>query len=100
MNVLGLFLASALRRNLIERGRACPLTGGLTVDADGMRATVRFESDGCTVTRKQEPARVTVSASLPVFVEVIARPGLATMLRVKVRGNFFFALRAMRFLAP
>jgi len=100
MNVLGLFLASSLRRNLVERGRACGLRGGLTVDAEGMRATVRFEEDGATITRKDEPARATVRAPLSLLAAVIARPGLMKLLRVKVTGSRVFAFRAMRFLAP
>ena len=64
MNVLGLFLASSLRRNLVERGRPCTLRGAMTVDAEGMRATVRFEEDGVTVTRRDTPARAR-AAPLP-----------------------------------
>ena len=100
MNVLGLFLASSLRRNLVERGRRCPLRGALEVDADGMRATVHFEEDGATVTRKEAPARVRLAGSLPVLVRALTRPGLRTLFKVKVRGNRLFALRALRFLAP
>jgi len=95
MNVLGLFLASALRR----REGACPLRGALTVDAEGMRATVRFEEDGATVTRAETPATVTVSAPLPLLVEALVRPRLGALLRIKVRGSRWFAWRAMRFLA-
>jgi len=100
MNVLGLFLASSLRRNLVERGRACRLRGALEVDADGMRATVRFEEDGVTVTRKDAATRVRLGGPLPVLVQALTRPGLATLFRVKVRGSRLFALRALRFLAP
>jgi len=100
MNVLGLFLASALRRNLVERERSCPLRGALVVDADGMRATVRFEDDGATVTRQDGPARVRLEASLPVLVRALAHPRLTTLFRIRVRGSRLFALRAMRYLAP
>lgn len=100
MNVLGLFLASSLRRNLVERGRACPLRGAMTIDADGMRATVRFEEDGVTVTRRDTPARVSLSGPLPLLVAALVRPRLFTLLKVKVRGSRLFALRAMKLLAP
>ncbi|MHC4547863.1 MAG: hypothetical protein ACYTEZ_03720 [Planctomycetota bacterium] len=99
MNVLGLFLASALRRNLVAEERPCSLRGGLTVEADGMRATVFFDADGATVTRKEGAERVRISGSLPQLLDALVRPGLGTLLRVKVRGNRLFALRAMRLLA-
>ena len=60
-NVLGLFLASARRRNVAVKGKGRGLRGTLAVDAEGMRALVRFEADGATVTRRDEPARATVS---------------------------------------
>lgn len=100
MNVLGLFLASSLRRNLVERGRKCPLRGVLTVDAEGMRATVRFEEDGATVTRAPGPSDVTITATLPLLVRALVRPGLGSLLRLKVRGRRLFALRAMGVLKP
>jgi len=100
MNVLGLFLASALRRNLVERGRDCSLRGALTIDARGMRATVRFEDDGATVTRADGPARVTITATLEVLTEALIRPRLSTLFKIKVRGSRMFALRALRYLAP
>jgi hypothetical protein len=100
MNVLGLFLASSLRRNLVERGRPCALRGAMTIDAEGMRATVRFEEDGVTVTRRDTPARVSLAGPLPLLVEALVRPRLLTLLKVKVRGSRLFALRAMKLLAP
>ena len=100
MNVLGLFLASSLRRNLVERGRACSLRGVMEVNADGMRATVRFEEDGATVTRQPAPGGVVLKASLPLLIRALVRPRLLTLLRMKVRGSRLFALRAMRFLKP
>ena len=100
MNVMGLFLASSLRRNLVERGRACTLRGAMAVDAQGMRATVRFEEDGATVTRAEGPVNVTISGPLPLLVRVLVRPGLRSILRVKVRGSRLFALRAMGYLKP
>jgi hypothetical protein len=100
MNILGLFLAGTLRRNLVEHGRACPLRGSLAVDADGMRATVRFEEDGVTVTRQGGAELVRISGSLPVLLNVLVRPGLRSLLRVNVSGSRLFALRAMRFLRP
>lgn len=100
MNVLGLFLATSLRRNLVARGRPCPLRGGLCVDAEGMRATVRFAEDAVTVTRKDEPVRVTLSAPLPALLAAVARPGLGTLLKVRVAGSRLFALRALRYLRP
>ena len=100
MNVLGLFLASALRRNLVERARDCSLRGALAIDANGMRATVRFEEDGVTVTRADGPVRTTVTAPLDILTAALIRPRLGTFLKVKVRGSRLFALRAMRFLAP
>lgn len=100
MNVLGLFLASSLRRNLVERGHDCALRGVLTVDADGMRATVRFEDDGVTVTRQPTPARVTLRGPLPLLVRALVKPRLMTLLKVKVSGSRIFALKAMPFLRP
>ena len=100
MNILGLFLAGTLRRNLVERGRACPLRGSLAVDADGMRATVRFEEDGVTVTRKEGAELVRISGSLPALMNVLVRPGIRSVLRIKVSGRRLFALRAVRFLRP
>jgi hypothetical protein len=97
MNVLGLFLASALRRNLGD-GRG--LRGTLVVDAQGMRAAVRFEEDGATVTRREEPARATVSGPLPLLLRAVVRPGPLLLLRLRVRGSRLFALRALRALAP
>ncbi len=100
MNVLGLFVASSLRRNLEERGLACGLDGALTIDADGMRATVRFGPEEVVVTREDVKARVTLRAPLSRFVDALIRPGLLRFLRVRIRGNPFFALRALRYLAP
>ena len=84
MNVLGLFLASALRRNLVERDKRCTLRGSLTIDAGGMRATVRFEEDGATVTRQPAAGGVEVSAPLPALVGAVARPGLGLLFKVRM----------------
>jgi hypothetical protein len=100
MNILGLFLAGTLRRNLVERAKDCPLRGNLGVDADGMRATVRFEEDGVTVTRQEGAELVRISGSLPTLMNVLIRPGLRSLLRIRVRGSRLFALRAMRYLRP
>jgi hypothetical protein len=100
MNILGLFLAGTLRRNLVEKAMACPLRGSLAVDADGMRATVRFEEDGVTVTRQEGAELVRIAGSLPVLLNVLVRPGLRSLLRVKVSGSRLFAWRAMRYLRP
>ena len=100
MNLLGLFLASSLRRNLLERERGCDLRGALTVDAAGMRASIRFEEDGVTVTRAETPARVTLRAPLHVLVGALVRPRPWNLLRVRFRGSPLFALRAMRYLKP
>jgi hypothetical protein len=99
-NVLGLFLASALRRNLVERGKTCRLRGALAVDAEGMRAAVCFEEDAAIVRRSHPAPAVEVRGSLPALVRALARPGLWTLLRVRTRGNRLFALRALRLLAP
>ena len=96
MNILGLFLAERLRAYDGE----CALRGVLVIDAGGMRATVNFEADGVTVTRKDVPARCTISAPLPVLIEAMLRPRLRTLLRVKIKGGRFFALSAMRVLRP
>ena len=96
MNVLGLFLAARLRR--IEG--PCPLRGALAIEADGMRATVRFGDDGIVVTRSDEPPRATLSAPLALFVDALVRPRLATLLRIKVRGSRLFAIRALPYLRP
>jgi hypothetical protein len=100
MNVLGLFLARALRENLAKRGLPCRLRGALTVDADGMKATVRFGPDEVVVLRGEVEPRVVVRASLARLVDAIVRPGLRRFLRIGWNGNPFFALRAMRYLAP
>jgi hypothetical protein len=100
MNVLGLFLASALRRNVVGKGKGMGLRGTLLVDADGMRAAVRFEPDGVTVTRAAEPARATVSGPLPLLVKAVARPTPFLLLRLRVRGSRIFALRALGLLRP
>ena len=96
MNVLGLFLAERLRAHEGE----CPMRGVLTIDADGMRATIRFEEDGVTVTRREVPARCEISAPFPLLIEAMLRPRLSTLLRVKVKGGRIFALSAMRALRP
>ena len=100
MNVLGLFLASAIRRNLVGRGKGRGLRGTLAVDADGMRASVRFEEDGATVTRRDEAARATVSGPLPLLVKAVVRPTPFLLLRLRVRGSRLFALRALGLLRP
>jgi len=100
MNVLGLFLASALRRNLVGRGRETQLRGTLVVDAEGMRAAVRFEEDGVTVTRRDDAPTATVGGPLPLLVRAVVRPGPLALLRVRVRGSRLFALRALRLLKP
>ena len=70
MNVLGLFLAAGLRRNLEERGKACKLTGALTIEADGMRASVVFEPGAVTVTRAETEARV-LSSWIPQDLQIL-----------------------------
>jgi hypothetical protein len=96
MNVLGLFLAARLRAYDGEPA----LRGALTVDAEGMRATVRFEEDGATITRQAAPARSEIAAPFQLLVDAMLRPRLTTLLRVKVKGSRLFALRAMRVLRP
>ena len=100
MNLLGLFLAASLRRNLLERGRACDLRGALTIDAGGMPASIRFEEDGVTVTRAETPARVTIRAPLHVLLGALTRPRPGNLLRVRLRGSPRFAWRALRYLKP
>lgn len=98
MNVLGLFLASALRRNLVGKGKGRGLRGTLAIDAEGMRAAVRFEADGATVTRRDETARATVTGPLSLLVKAVAKRTPFTLLRLRVRGSRIFALRALRML--
>lgn len=100
MNVLGLFLAAALRRSTVERGRECPLRGNLEVAAGAMTATVRFEEDGIVVTRAQGPSLARVSAPLHRLVRAIVHPNPVSLLRVRARGNRIFLLRALRWFAP
>lgn len=100
MNILGLFLASALRRNLAGRAKGGGLRGTLAVEADGMRAAIRFEEDGATVTRKEEQARATVTGPLPLLVKAVVRPTPFLLLRLRVRGSRIFALRALGLLKP
>jgi len=100
MNVLGLFLASALRRNLVGKGKGRGIRGTLAIEADGMRANVRFEDDGVTVTRRDEPARATVAGPLPLLVRAVVKPTPFLLLRLRVRGSRIFALRALGVLRP
>ena len=100
MNVLGLFLASSLRRNLVERGRACDLRGAMTVNADGMRATVRFEDSGVRVTREATDADVEVSGTLAVLTATLVERRLSTLLRVRLKGSPLFAWRALKVMRP
>jgi hypothetical protein len=98
--VLGLFLAASVRRNLERRQGACRLRGGLAVDADGMRATIRFDPVEVVVLRGTADPRARVRGSLRALVRAAVRPGLRAFLSVRVRGNPLFALRALGYLAP
>ena len=98
--MLGHFLASSLRRNLVDRKRPCPLRGAMTVDAGGMRATVRFLEDGVVVTRAPVEATVEVSGPLALLTAALVERRLTTLLRIRIRGNPLFALRAMKVLRP
>ena len=100
MNVLGLFLASSLRRNLVEKGRPCGLRGSMTVNADGMRATVRFEEGGAHVTREETDATVEVSGPLSVLTAALVERRLSTLLRVRLKGSPLFAWRALKVMRP
>ena len=100
MNVLGLFLAAAVRRNLARNEGKCGLRGGLSIEAGGMRATLRFGPAEVRVVRGEEDPRARVHGSLEALVRAVARPGLRSLLGVKVRGSRLFALRAVRYLAP
>lgn len=96
MNVLGLFLAARLRAYDGE----CKLRGALTVDADGMRATVQFDDEGAIITRRPAEARCELTASFDLLIEALLRPRLITLLRVQVKGSRLFALRAMMYMRP
>ena len=96
MNVLGLFLAARQR----AYGRTCKLRGALTINADGMRATVRFEEEGAIITRQPAEARCELTAPFDLLIEALLRPRLITLLRVQVKGSRLFALRAMLYLRP
>ncbi len=100
MNVLGLFLARALRRNLEARGGRLPRRGVLAVEAEGMRAAVVFGAREILVTRREVSPRVTLRAPLADLANALARPGLRNLLRVKVRGSRLFALRCLKVLRP
>ncbi|MHC4473748.1 MAG: hypothetical protein ACYS99_22645 [Planctomycetota bacterium] len=100
MNVLGLVLAAALRRNLPDDTPPPKLRGALTVDAEGMRATVVFAPEGVTVTRAETKAAAVVAAPLHRLVEAVVRPSIFRLLGLGMRGRRLFALRAMRYLAP
>jgi hypothetical protein len=100
MNILGLFLARALRRNLEERAKRCRLRGAITIETEGMRASVRFEEGAAVVTREAVEARVRVTASMARLVDAIVRPGLLRYLHVGVKGNPIFGLRALRYFVP
>lgn len=99
MNVLGLFLAKSLQRNVVEGGRRCALTGALTVESEGMRASVVFGEE-ILVTREETKARARLSAPMAVFVSALVEPRLSTFLKVKLRGNPLFAYRVMGVLKP
>ena len=75
MNVLGLFVASALRRHDME----VPLRGAIGIDADGMKITVSFEDDGVVVTRKELPTKAFLAATLAVLVSALTRPRFGTL---------------------
>jgi hypothetical protein len=100
MNVLGLFLASSLRRNLVEKGRPCSLRGAMTVDADGMRATVRFDESGVRVTREPTDATVEVKGPLAVLTSALVERRLMTLLKVRIKGSPLFAWRALKVMRP
>jgi len=96
MNVLGLFLAKSLRR----QPDACPLAGTLGVEAGDMRAYVRFDGGRAVVSRAAPSAASLVSGPLDALVAAFARPGLRSLLRIRVRGSRLFALRALKWLVP
>ena len=96
MNVLGLFIASAMRRQEGE----IPLRGAIAIDADGMRATVSFEDDGVVVTRREIPVKATLSAPMALLVAAMVRPRLGNLFKVKVKGSRLFALRALPYFRP
>lgn len=98
MNVLGLFLAAALRRN--AGGRPTPVRGVLEVRADSMRAAVVFDETGARVTREAPSPTFRVEGTMESLVRAIARPGLLAWWRLKRRGNYRFAFRALRALRP
>jgi hypothetical protein len=99
MNVLGLFLAKSLTRNVVEGGRPCRLRGALTVESEGMRASVVFGEE-IRVTREETKARARISAPMAVLVSALVEPRLSTLLKVKVRGNPLFAWKVMGVLKP
>jgi hypothetical protein len=72
----------------------------MTIDADGMRATILFDESGAVVSRTAAGARVVVSGSLPLLTDAIVKRRLLSLLRVRVKGSRLFALRAMGMLKP
>ena len=100
LNVLGWFLASGLRRNLEQRGRACKLRGVLEVEADGMRACVEFDGSSAVVSPSAPEPRARVSGSLNDLVAALVHRRWGALWRVRVRGNRLFVLRALRLLRP
>lgn len=96
MNVLGLFLADRLRRSVTG---PVPLRGTIEIAAGTMRAAVVFGEEGVRVSRDAGPPTVRIEAPMARLVRALVRPGLS-WLRLRVRGNRWFALRALRYLRP
>lgn len=96
MNVLGLFVASALRRHDAD----VPLRGAIGIDADGMRVTVSFEDAQVVVTRREMPTRARLKAPLSVLVSALTRPRFGTLFKIKVKGSRLFALRVLPYFKP
>jgi len=72
----------------------------MTVNADGMRATVRFGESGVLVTRQPVDADVEVSGSLAVLTAALVELRLTTLLRIRLKGNPLFAWRALKVMRP
>ncbi len=102
MSLLGLILASIIRRNLEHEenlARLKRLDGAVAVTAGEMQVTLRFADGALTVTRAQEDKpRAAVSGTMDSLMGVslgqgMVGPWLAG--KLKTRGNLLFLLKML-----
>ena len=103
MNLLGLFVASQLRRRLDEHMPA--LDGEVVVIADGMRVTLRFSPEQIAITREAPRGRpkAELRGSLRALLDVGLGRGLVRHWwhgDLRVRGQPLALWHLMRLLVP